>query len=390
MKHARLKANNASSIGSTAQSLSRRHALQLGGLSGIGLIAPALLVGCGGTDSPLQPKVLTQEVKTQLEAAADSVFAQVKPPGMIALISVQGEGDYLIKRGVSNMETGRPMSEDYYFRIGSNTKTLVGTAVLILVDEGKISLDTSIATYLPEYVIPNGDRITVRMLGTMTSGLFEFSSDPAFFGPFLASSGYSYAYTTGDLLTASFRNPPNFEPGARYEYCNTNFVLLGLLLEKVTGKPAKQVILEKVIQPMGLTHTYWPDSGSQTEPYTNGYTSALGDTIDATKWNPSWGYTAGILISTFADMKIWAKAVAEGTLLSKQMQAERVKSDNGHYGFGVMKVGNWLGHAGTIFGYNSHAFYDSEKKVTYIVLVNTETGHPVEKFTGAFMTILDK
>jgi D-alanyl-D-alanine carboxypeptidase len=353
-------------------------------------VTALLLLACAQDTTPAQPKVLTEATKAQLEAAADSVFAELKPPGMIALISVDGEGDYLIKRGVSNTVTGQPMSEDYYFRIGSNTKTLVGTAVLILVDEGKIRLDTPIATYLPEYNIPNGDRITVRMLGNMTSGLFEFSSDPAFFGPFLASSGYSYAYTTGELLTASFRNPPNFEPGAKWEYCNTNLVLLGLLLEKVTGKPAKQVILETVIQPMGLTHTYWPDAGSQTEPYTHGYTSALGDTIDATNWNPSWGYTAGILISTFADMKIWAKAVAEGTLLSKQMQAERVKSVTGYYGFCVTIAGNWFGHAGTIFGYNSHVFYNTEKKATYIVLVNTETGHPVEKFSKAFMGILDK
>lgn len=353
-------------------------------------VSALLLLSCGGESTPVQPRILTVATKAQLETAADSVFTELKPPGMIALISVEGEGDYLIERGVSNTETGRPMSEDYYFRIGSVTKTLVGTAVLILVDEGKVQLDTPIATYLPEYNIPNGNRITVRMLGNMTSGLFEFSSDPAFFGPFLASSGYSYAYTTGELLAASFSHPPNFEPGATYEYCNTNLVLLGLLLEKVTGKPAKQVILEKVIQPMGLTHTYWPDSGSQTEPYTHGYTSALGDTLDATNWNPSWGYTAGILISTFADMRIWAKAVAEGTLLSKQMQAERVKSANGYYGFCVMKVGSWLGHAGTIFGYNSHVFYNTEKKITYIVLVNTETGHPVEKFTEAFMGILDK
>lgn len=90
-------------------------------------------------------------------------------------------------------------------------------------------------------------------------------------------------------------------------------------------------------------------------------------------------------------MKIWAKAVAEGTLLSKQMQAERFKWVDDHYGFCVMKAGiNWVGHAGTIFGYNSHVFYNTEKKMTYIVLVNKETGQPVEKFTEAFMGILDK
>ncbi len=154
-------------------------------------VSALLLLSCAHDTTSAQPRVLTEATKAQLEIAADSVFAELKPPGMIALISVEGEGDYLIKRGVSNTVTGRPMSEDYYFRIGSVTKTLVGTAVLILVNEGKIRLDTPIATYLPEYNIPNGDRITVRMLGNMTSGLFNYSDDPAFFGPFLASSGYS-------------------------------------------------------------------------------------------------------------------------------------------------------------------------------------------------------
>ena len=348
-----------------------------------------LLLSCSNGPTPAQPKILTEATKAQLETAADSVFAALKPPGMILSISVEGEGDYLIKRGVSNTETGRPMSEDYYFRIGSNTKTFVGTALLMLVDEGKIQLDTPIATYLPEYNIPNGDRITVRMLGNMTSGLFNYTEDAHLYDPFVAS-GFSYTYTPAELLAASFRNPPYFEPGAKHLYCNTDIVLLGLLLEKVTGKPAKQVIQEKVIQPMGLIHTYWPDPGSLAEPYTHGYSTASGTMGDVTNWNPSWGYTAGILVSTFADMKIWAKAVAEGSLLSEQMKAERFKIVDDSYGFCVMKAGNWLGHAGTLFGYNSHVLYNAEKKITYVILVNKETGLPVETFTAAFMPILNK
>lgn len=348
-----------------------------------------LLCSCSSESAPIQPRILTAAVKEQLETAADTVFARLKPPGMIALVSVEGEGDYIIKRGVSNRETGRPMSEDYYFRIASNTKTFTGLAVLLLVDDGKIELDTPIASYLPEYNIPNGNRITVRMLGNMTSGLFNYSDDTDFYAPFIASDG-SYTYTPAELLAAAFRHPPNFEPGAKYEYCNTNTVLLGLLMEKVTGKPAKQVIQEKVIQPIGLPHTYWPDSVSLTAPYTHGYKAASGITVDATNWNPSWGYTAGALISTFADMKIWAKVVAEGTLLSGQTKAERFKWVDDHYGFCVMKGGNWIGHPGTIFGYNSHVFYNTEKKISLVILVNTDDGTPVESFSDAFRTILDQ
>lgn len=369
--------------------LSRRKLLQLAGLSGIGLIAPALLAGCGGTDSLLQPKVLTPEVKAQLEAAADSVFAQVKPPGMIALISVEGEGDYLIKRGVSDLKTGAPMNEENYFRIASNTKTFTGAAVLILVDEGRINLDAPIASYLPEFNIPNGDRISVRMLGNMTSGLFDYLYDEELLLPFSAS-GYSLTYTPDQMLAAAFLHPANFEPGAKYEYSNTNIVLLGLLMEKVTGKSAKEVIQEKVILPMGLSHTYWPDSGDLPTPYTHGYTeSDSGETLDASHLNPSIAYTAGALVSTFSDIKVWAKAVAEGRLLSEATRAERFKWVDNHYGFCVMKVGNWIGHPGTIWGYNSHVFYNIEKKTAYVILVNSAMpASPVESFTAALLPIL--
>jgi D-alanyl-D-alanine carboxypeptidase len=374
--------------------LSRRHALQLTGLSGLGLMAPALLAGCGGTDVLLPPKVLTPAVKAQLEAATDSVFAQVNPPGMIALISVDGEGDYFIRRGVSNRLTGATMNEENYFRIGSNTKTFTGAAVLILADEGKINLDTPIASYLPEYNIPNGDRITVRMLGNMTSGLFNYSDDEQYLDPFVAS-GYSLTYTPQQLLAVALRHPPYFLPGpsAKHRYCNTDIVLLGLLMEKVTGKSAKQVIDEKVIKPMGLTHTYWPDSGAMATPYVHGYSRQddSGNLTDVSAWNPSWGYTAGVLVSTFADMKVWARAVADGSLLSERARAERFKWVDDEYGFCLMKAGNWIGHPGTIFGYNSHVFFHTVKKITFVILANQAIPDmPVQDFTAALWTVLDK
>ena len=370
-----------------APPLSRRHALQLAALSGLDLIAPALLAGCGGTDA----QILTQKVKAQLEAATDSVFAQLKPPGVIALISVDGEDDYIIRRGVSNPLTAAAMNEENYFRIASNTKTFTGAAVLILVDEGKINLDASIASCLPQYSIPNGEQVTVRMLGNMTSGLFDYLYDEALLQPYLAGA-YSLTYTPDQMLAAAFRHPANFEPGARYEYCNTNLVLLGLLLEKVTGKPARQVLHEKVILPMGLSHTYWPDSGELPTPYTHGYTeSDSGELLDASLWNPSVAYTAGALVSTMADMKRWAKAVAEGQLLTEATKAERFKWVDKHYGFCVMKSGDWIGHAGTIWGYNSHVFYNTARKIVYVILVNSAMPTtPVESFTAALWPILVK
>ncbi|MFA5403708.1 MAG: serine hydrolase domain-containing protein [Ignavibacteria bacterium] len=337
-----------------------------------------------------QKQILTEERKAQLEAAADSVFMQVSTPGMIALISPEGEGDYIIKRGVSNLSTGAPMDENNFFRIASNTKTFTGLALLLLVEEGKINLDSTISYYLPEYNVPNGYQIKIRMLGNMTSGLYNYSDDGELWTSFIASN-FLMTYPPDSLLAIAFRHPVNFPPGTNYEYCNTNIVLLGLLMEKVTGKPASQVIEEKVIRPLNLMNTYWPNTIYLLTPYCHGYNTDLMSTlVDATNWNSSWGYTAGVMISTIPDLKIWAKAVAEGKLLSEQMKAERFNWIGNHYGFCVMKAGNWIGHPGTIFGYNSHVFYNTASKITLVILANTDTGLPVEYFSDAFRNILDR
>jgi D-alanyl-D-alanine carboxypeptidase len=237
--------------------------------------------------------------------------------------------------------------------------------------------------------VPNGDRITIRMLGNMTSGLFNYTDDEYLWST-NAASNFTISWPPDSLLAVSFRHPVNFEPGTQYEYCNTNTVLLGLLLQKVTGKHPSDVIAETVLRPLNLAHTYWGGSYFLNTPYTRGYNYDSGPVVDATNFNPSWGYTAGALISTIPDMKIWAKALAEGALLSDAMRAERFTWVGNHYGFCVMKVLDWIGHPGSITGYNSHVLYKPSKKMTMIVYTNMDTGSPVEDFSQAYRDILDK
>lgn len=331
---------------------------------------------------------LTEAIRTRLATAADSVFKKGQTPGMIAIISAEGEEDLVLKRGVANMATGEPMSENSYWRIASNTKTFAGAAVLLLADEGKINLDSSISFYLPEYKIPNGSRIKVRMLGNMTSGLFNYTDDDYLWARMNADH-FVRTFPPDSMLAVAFSHPNNFEPGTQYEYCNTNTVLLGLLMEKVSGKTARAVIEEKLLQPLQLTHTYWGGPYFISTPYIHGYNKDYGAIQDASNWNPSWGYTAGAMISNFADMKIWAKAVAEGSLLSEKMKKERFAWIGDHYGFCVMKAGTWIGHPGSISGYNSHVLYHPGKKMTLIILTNMDSDSPVEAFSEAFRIILN-
>ena len=223
------------------------------------LLATCLFVvvaaSCNKEETPLQPPVLTAELKAQLSAAADRVFAETATPGLIALIAVDGEPDFLIKRGTANLTTNEPMNEANAFRIASVTKTFTGTAILMLADEGLIDLDRPIADYLPEYNIPSGDVITIRMLGNMTSGLYNYSDSPELWEPFTAS-GCTMTFPPDSLLAIAFRHPMQFAPGTAYEYCNTNTILLGLLLEKVSQMPAATYIHEKICRPLNLNQTY--------------------------------------------------------------------------------------------------------------------------------------
>ena len=355
------------------------------------LLIAMTIASCSKKEAtPVQANtILIQATKAALEKAADSVFMTVNTPGMIALISVEGEGDYLVKRGVSNIVTDEPMNVDNYFRIGSITKTFVGTAILILVDEGKIKLDSSISHYLPECNVPNGDHITIRNLGTMSSGLFDYTHDSLWLDD-LYQSNFLMPFTPQSLLAYAFRHPSDTTmPGIKYDYCNTNLILLGLLMEKVTGKTVEEVVEEKVVIPMNLKHTFWPNSIFLFSPYTHGYYFVNDKFQDASNWNPSWCGAAGIMVSTIPDLKQWVKALAEGKFLSDDMKAERLKLVGGIYGFCLMKHGDWVGHTGSIYGYNTIALFNTAKRITLLINVTTNFLLPVGAYGAAFQKILD-
>ncbi len=335
------------------------------------------------------PNTLTEQVKADLDAAADRVFFETSTPGLLALVAVDGEPDHIITRGTSNLLTNAPMDSHDAFRIASITKTFTGTAILMLVDQGHLALDQSIEHYLPEYAIPSGDEITVRMLGNMTSGLFDYSFDPEM-GELFEASGHTLYFTPDSLLTFSFRHPLNFTPGTAYEYSNTN--TLGLLIEKITGKPAHQAIQEMVTGPLDLRSTYFGGAFFMNTPYTHGYTLGDAGLLDATNWNTSWGYTAGAMISDLNDMKKWARCLADGDLLSATMRSERFNFGPEGYGFCVESANydgdRWIGHPGTIPGFNTQVWRNSEKGITMVIYSNTDDGFPAQTLLIEYIRIL--
>lgn len=320
----------------------------------------------------------------RLDAAVTAKLAEMGAPGAIVGISVPGEIDYVRAFGVADTAAGESMSVDDHMRIGSVTKTFSGTAILQLVDQGRISLADPIARYVDG--VPDGDAITLDMLGRMRSGLFDYTQDQeAFLGPVYTESSKgpdAFAFTPQELLDIAFAHPPNFAPGAEYEYSNTNTVLLARVVERVTGVPFDDYLTQHVVGPAGLTQTGYPPNGAMPEPFAHGYTPAPdGHLLDATFWNPSWSDAAGRIVSTYADQRIWATVLGTGALLSPATQAARLSNmssvvpDVG-YGFAIFNAHGWIGHNGDIPGYATVTVYLPERDATLVVMVNSDAPEP--------------
>ncbi|MFK0211850.1 serine hydrolase domain-containing protein [Streptomyces sp. NPDC090298] len=322
--------------------------------------------------------VLTPDVTARLDQAVRDVMDETGVPGVSVALSAPGKGTYIRSFGVADKATGAPMDPGLYMRIGSETKTFTVTALLELVDQGKVGLDDPISKYVDG--VPNGDAITLRNLASMRSGLFNYSADEAFYKAF-TSDPYR-PFTPQQLLSYSFKHPIQFQPGAEFDYCNTNLILLGLVVEKVSGTPLNEYIQENVVAPAGLSHTVFPTDAAFPSPHAHGYTeqTASGKLEDATDWNPSWGWAAGAMISDLQDLRTWARVVATGTLLTPKTQAERLNVypsgiPGAGYGLGIFDVQGWIGHNGSLPGYESLTIYLPEAKATLVVLLNTDVLH---------------
>jgi D-alanyl-D-alanine carboxypeptidase len=359
------------------------------------LLTIAAIAGCGGvTTSVLEPS-FPAATRAALDDALTTTMANRKVPGVVVGLWIPGEGTYVVTRGVSDPATGKPMQRNDHFRIGSVTKTFTVTVLLQLADEKKLGLDDPVSKYLS--FVPNGQNISLRMLANMTSGLFSYTEDYAWVTT--AFSDFQQIWTPRQLVDVGIGHPPNFAPGTGWHYSNTNTVLLGMIIEQVSGKAIQEVYAERLFKPLGLQNTSWPTTSAMPAPYAHGITEQTldGKQADATHRNPSWAFTAGQLISTVDDLKVWAKSYTTGTLLSPEMQKQRLtyvtfppNTDQKKYGLGIGSDRGWLGHTGELPGYNTGAYYLPEKDATFVIMVNSDIATDGVNPVPAFFTALAK
>lgn len=306
--------------------------------------------------------------KSPVQDSLNALVSQEKFPAALAWVGDRGGSTSLVA-GSARLDRRVPVPRDGRVRAGSNTKTFTAVVVLQLVAEGKVGLDAPIEEYLPGLVRGegiDGHAITVRQLLQHTSGLPNYT---AYLGVENFEDVQHKFFQPHDLLAAALAHPADFAPGTKWEYSNTNYLLAGLLIERVTGRPVQEQITERVIEKAGLRDTYWPQPGDQTiqGPHPHGYTLANSTgtkVVDATEMDPSWGGAAGQLISTPSDLAKVARALLEGRLLPPAQLAEMRKTVDAplfpgwQYGLGVFRVplscgGVYWGHGGDIPGYET-------------------------------------
>ncbi|GHE05385.1 serine hydrolase domain-containing protein [Streptomyces alanosinicus] len=337
--------------------------------------------------SPSQPGVraLTPQVARQLDAAVQKVMHEADVPGATVGIWTPGQPGYVRSFGVADKSTGQKMAPDMYLRIGSETKTFTVTALLQLVDQKKVGLDDPIGRYIGG--VPNENRITLRELAEMRSGLFNYSQDAGFFTAL--TSDPQRSFTPEQLLAYAFKHAAIFQPGEKFSYSNTNLILLGLVVEKVSGQRLGDYITQHILAPAGMRHTVFPAGDEFPTPHAQGYTrqTANGKEADAAGWNPSWGWAAGAMISTLDDLRTWAPTVATGRfpdgsrMVSAAAQKQRLITPStssvkgAGYGLGIFDVQGWIGHNGSLPGYESLTIYLPSTRTTLVALLNTDNDY---------------
>jgi D-alanyl-D-alanine carboxypeptidase len=335
----------------------------------LGLIA----LPFGLASQPAAAQFSPDDLKALTEIVEKGIADQ-RQPGLNVGIWIPGRGDWVASFGKADIKTGTPMKVGDHVRIASVTKSFTGVATLLLVDQGKLSLEDKLSRFIKG--IPNGDIITIRNLLGMTSGIYDFSSDEQFLKDFTANP--SMPFSSDDMIAIVKRHQPDFAPGEKVVYCDTNFAFLGVIIEKVTGKPAGVVIEELILQPLKLADTSYPTTTSMPEPYSRGYYAGEdgeGEFVDYTAVNPAITSSAGAMISSLDDLRIWAKTLATGALLKPQTHAEQIKFGvmvktpvvTVSYGLGIANFGGLIGHNGAIFGYTTAMFYVPEFDATLVL-----------------------
>ena len=357
--------------------------------------ALAVLTGCA-------PGALTTQTPTTTDnAKADAVMrivhdimAQAHLKAVIVRVTVDGKE--IVTQAVGDSMTGVPATTSMHFRNGAVAISYVSTLLLKLVDEKKVSLDDKLSKWLPE--IPHADRVTLGQLAQMTSGYVDYVIGNTAMNEALYANPFR-RWTVHDMLSYAVSRPLLYEPGTNWNYAHTNYVLLGLALEKATGQEMSKLLSDKVLRPLGLTNTTSSLTPEIPSPVLHAFSSERRAFLkipagtpfyeESTFWDPSWTITHGAIQTTnIYDMEATAVGIGSGRLLSADSYKRMVSADlrgkthkqpgcttcdemtNAYtYGLGIVISGNWLVQNPMFGGYGAIEAYLPSQKIAIAAAV---------------------
>ncbi|OBF25212.1 serine hydrolase domain-containing protein [Mycobacterium sp. ACS4331] len=359
------------------------------------LVAALLLTGCVSPENPPTAAPTTHTAQADaIRAVVKSVMASEHLKS--ALVRVTVDGKEVISEAFGESITGVPASTDMHFRNGAVAISYVSTLLLILAEENRVGLDDKLSDFLPE--IAHADRVTLRQLAQMTSGYADYVLDNDAFAAALYENPFRQ-WKPEELLQFAVTKPLQYEPGTNWSYAHTNYVLLGLALERATGESMPKLLSEKVLDPLGLRNTANSFTPAIPEPALHAFTAERRANLDipaavpfleeSSFWNPSWTITHGaIQTTTIEDLATSAAGIGSGQLLSpdsyrifasKDLQGRThsapgcptcaPQSDFYTYGLGIVLSGDWLLQNPMFFGYAAVGAYLPERRIAIATAV---------------------
>nr|WP_055502246.1 serine hydrolase domain-containing protein [Nonomuraea pusilla] len=378
-------------------SVFRRHRVRAALLGA--LVLPATLVATSPAHAnPAQDgdAPLRQRVEQVVARGAVGAYADVRDEN----------GHRTARAGRARLKGTRPVPHDPVFRVGSTTKAFVATVVLQLAGEGRLTLEDPVERWLPG-LVPGGDGVSVRQLLNHTSGLFDYSQDKdvPLFGPEFLRNRLR-TYTAEELVRIALRNPPSFAPGKGWQYSNTNYLLAGMIIEKVTGRSYAEEITRRILRPLGLRRTFLPGTSPAIPGrHAHGYMPLTmepdAELVDITGFNPSVAGAAGEMISSAGDVQRFFAALLQGRLLRPAQLAEMTRTvdisretglQGAGYGLGleVMPLscgGKTWAHGGSSPGFNTYVGNTRDARRQVVV---SATGMTRNESLAAARELVDK
>jgi D-alanyl-D-alanine carboxypeptidase len=323
-----------------------------------------------------------EEAEAKIDAIVRDAMTRLKLKAVLAGVSVNGEPVSLKAWGDSM--TGVPATPDMHFRNGAVAIAYLGMVLLQLQDEGVLRLDDKLAKWFPEY--PKAEQVTLQMLINGTSGYADYVTDDSFIKQFYANP--FQRWTPDELIDIGLGRGMICDPGTCWSYAHTNFVILGKVLEKVSGRPLAELIRERVIEPLSLENTRSEQTAVIEEPVLHAFDAERGKYEESTYWNPSWTLAEGaVQTSNIPDLLASAVAIGEGTLVSSNSHKLQLApliakfkpwSEKTYYGLGVFLINGWVVQNPSFAGYAATMAYLPGRKLAIAVSITMDDGASLE------------